>query len=118
MYVSANDVHLLADLIDEGIQADFMQIHLSRNLMETIKIAVTPTGFEVIIPAEMYDIDKWLKQKVIVYKGTGSYADDVDISGGWSGAHKGYIDNAINSAIYRWLNILATKYTFVSRKDI
>lgn len=118
MRVSANDVQLLADLIDDGIQADFMLIHLSANLMETIEIEVTPIGFNVIIPAEMYDIDLWMKKGAIVYKGTGSYADEVDISGGWSGSHIGYVDRAIDSAIIRWLNILGTKYSLVSRKDI
>ena len=93
----------LAEKIKEKIRNDFKEVHLSQNLMNTISISSTPTGFLIDIPAEIYDLAKYYKEGVIVYTGAGSYAEDVDINGGFSGKHKDYIERAILESVNEWL---------------
>lgn len=93
----------LAEKIKEKIRNDFKEVHLSQNLMNTISISSTPTGFLIDIPAEIYDLAKYYKEGVIVYTGAGSYAEDVDINGGFSGKHKDYIERAILESVSEWI---------------
>ena len=93
----------LAEKIKEKIRNDFKEVHLSQNLMNTISISSTPTGFLVDIPAEIYDLAKYYKEGVIIYTGAGSYAEDVDINGGFSGKHKDYIERAILESVSEWV---------------
>lgn len=93
----------LAQKIEDNIRKNFETVHLSGNLMNTINITMSETGFAVEIPAEMYDIEKYLNEKVIVYTGEGSYAQKVNISGGISGKHINYVEYAITDAIYEWI---------------
>lgn len=93
----------LAEKIKEKIRNDFKEVHLSQNLMNTISVSSTPTGFLVDIPAEIYDLAKYYKEGVIIYTGNGSYAEDVDINGGFSGKHKDYIERAILESVNEWL---------------
>jgi hypothetical protein len=96
------DLQLLAEKIKENIQKEFEFIHLSKNLMDTITVARTTNGYEIEIPAEIYDINKYYKQGVIVYTNEGSYAQEVDDKGGFSTTHKNYIIRAIMNAIEDW----------------
>lgn len=93
----------LAEKIKEKIRNDFKEVHLSQNLMNTISISSTPTGFLIDIPAEIYDLAKYYKEGVIIYTGAGSYAEDVDINGGFSGKHKDYIERAILESVSEWI---------------
>ena len=93
----------LAEKIKEKIRNDFKEVHLSQNLMNTISVSSTPTGFLIDIPAEIYDLAKYYKEGVIIYTGTGSYAEDVDINGGFSGKHKDYIERAILESVREWI---------------
>ena len=93
----------LAEKIKQKIINDFKEVHLSQNLMNTISVSSTPTGFLVDIPAEIYDLAKYYKEGVIIYTGAGSYAEDVDINGGFSGKHKDYIERAILESVSEWL---------------
>ena len=93
----------LAEKIKEKIRNDFKEVHLSQNLMNTISVSSTPTGFLIDIPAEIYDLAKYYKEGVIIYTGAGSYAEDVDINGGFSGKHKDYIERAILESVSEWL---------------
>lgn len=93
----------LAELIKEHIISGFEDKHLSRNLMNTIQVRKTDNGFEVDIPAEMYDLKKWNKEKVVVYTGQGSYAQRVDVTGGFSRKHKAYVEYAIEESITKWI---------------
>lgn len=93
----------LAEKIKEKIRNDFKDVHLSQNLMNTISISSTPTGFLIDIPAEIYDLAKYYKEGVIIYTGAGSYAEDVDINGGFSGKHKDYIERAILESVSEWV---------------
>ena len=93
----------LAEKIKQKIINDFKEVHLSQNLMNTLSVSSTPTGFLVDIPAEIYDLAKYYKEGVIIYTGAGSYAEDVDINGGFSGKHKDYIERAILESVSEWL---------------
>ena len=93
----------LAEKIKQKIINDFKEVHLSQNLMNTISVSSTPNGFLVDIPAEIYDLAKYYKEGVIIYTGAGSYAEDVDINGGFSGKHKDYIERAILESVSEWL---------------
>ena len=93
----------LAEKIKEKIRNDFKEVHLSQNLMNTISVSSTPTGFLIDIPAEIYDLAKYYKEGVIIYTGAGSYAEDVDINGGFSGKHKDYIERAILESVSEWV---------------
>jgi isopentenyl phosphate kinase len=104
--ITDNDIQELARLIKTSIQNGFEVVHLSKNLMDTIEIDLTAEGFLLTIPAEMYDIQKFRDKGVIVYSGVGSYAQEVDVTGGFSGKHKNYVENAIQEAIIFWLNKL------------
>ena len=93
----------LAEKIKEKIKDDFKEVHLSQKLMNTISVTPTSTGFLIDIPAEVYDLNKYKKEGVIVYTGNGSYAEEVDVQGGFSGKHKEYIERAILESIREWL---------------
>ena len=93
----------LAEKIKEKIRNDFKEVHLSQNLMNTISVSSTPTGFLIDIPAEIYDLAKYYKEGVVIYTGAGSYAEDVDINGGFSGKHKDYIERAILESVREWI---------------
>lgn len=97
------NLHKLAEKIREYIKKDFEEIHLSRNLMDTIVVYATENGFSVDIPAELYDIDKYLNEGVVVYTGGGSYAQEVNQTGGWSGEHEHYVEYSIKKAIFDWV---------------
>jgi len=118
--IAKDDLKLLADYIQEEIQLQFRDTHLTGNLMETISVIEGVDGFEVHIPAKMYSLYDWFINKVLVYTGQGSYASQLDIKGSefelWREDkqgnilktyikphnHKGYIMIAINNALMRW----------------
>lgn len=97
------DLKILADLIKKNIQEDFENIHLTGQLMNTIKITRTTMGFEIDIPAELYDLSIWYDKKVIVHTNNGSYAQIVNEDGGFSGEHINYVERSITKAINEWL---------------
>ena len=94
----------LALMIQEHIINGFKEKHLTMNLMNTIQVRKTDRGFEVDIPAELYDLKKWNEEKVVVYTGEGSYAQRVDVTGGFSKKHKAYVEYAIEESINAWVN--------------
>lgn len=104
--LSYYQMQLLAMKIRDKLREDFIELHLTGNLMETIQINKTGTGFEIEIPAEIYDLKTWYEKGVIVYTGNGSYAQDVDVEGGFSGKHKNYVEDAIKEAISEWVKEL------------
>lgn len=93
----------LAEMIKNNIKSDFEKVHLSGNLMNTIKVSYNADGFQVEIPAEMYDIALYKKDKVLKFTGKGSYAQEVNETGGHSGKHKNYVERAIETAINEWI---------------
>lgn len=93
----------LAQKIRNKIKEDFKDIHLSGNLMDTITIEQIPDGYRVTVNAKMYDISKFKKEGIIVYNNKGSYAQEVDVTGGFSGKHKDYIERAVTESLQEWL---------------
>ena len=93
----------LAEMIKLNIEKDFETIHLSGNLAETIKIAYNADGFQIEIPAKMYDMKLYKEKKILKFTGKGSYAQEVNETGGISGKHKNYIERAIREAINSWI---------------
>ena len=133
MLVSDEDLMLLANLIVENIKKDFEQKHLSGNLANTIEIAKTDTGIQVIVPAEKYNMSMYMKKGVVLHTGTGSYASKLDEegsvirfprSGGPGrpkekkiGNHKGYVEKSISDAIEVWRNMISDKYEIKSIQE-
>lgn len=103
MIISTLDLQNLANKIVGKIKEDFEVYHISKNLIDTIKITQTSKGIDIDIPAEIYDLKRWFKDRVIVYTGKGSYAQEVDEQGGFSGVHTNYVEDAIKSAIKEWI---------------
>lgn len=100
--LSSSELSILAEKIKNKIFKNFEYVHLSKNLIDTIEVRRTTFGYEIDIPAEIYDLQKWYKERVIVYTGEGSYAQEVNESGGFSGKHTNYVEDAIKEAISEW----------------
>lgn len=95
----------LARMIADKARDDFLEVHLSGNLMHTITTYHNGGGdFVVNIPAPMYDLGLYKKKGVVVtIPGKGSYASEVDKLGGFSKKHKNYAERAIFSGIDSWM---------------
>lgn len=94
----------LAEKIKNHLKDEFEELHLSGNLMDTITIDHDGDGYLVKIPAKVYDILQFYKTGAIIYReDKGSYAQEVNITGGFSGRHKGYVEKSINNAINEWI---------------
>lgn len=102
--VKEDQLRALADLIAANVRANFEEIHLSGNLMDTIEVGKDFGYYMVRIPAVRYDLAKYRATHAIVYTPEkGSYADEVDSRGGFSGRHVDYVDLSIKRALYQWL---------------
>lgn len=107
--ITNNMKKVLAELIARNLKKNFEVIHLSGNLADTIFIEETLEGYKVHIPAQMYDLKEWNKSKVIIYTDEGSYAQKVNITGGFSKLHKHYVEQSIFEAIDEWKHIYRLK---------
>lgn len=104
--------------ITKNLKENFKKVYLTHNLARTINteipkstnalyiyesvgIGLPPMKILTIhIPAVRYDLDKWYEDHTIVHTPEkGSYAQEVNIKGGFSGLHKGYVEQAIISSI-------------------
>lgn len=95
-----NELQRFAQMIYQGIYQDFAIRHLSGNLMGTMRIEAGPNEVRISVPAVRYDWKSWNKEKSIVYRPElGSYAEAVDVYGGFSKTHQNYADRAIFAAI-------------------
>jgi hypothetical protein len=92
----------LSIMIMNEIKADFEVIFYSGNLRDTLYVEPTGNGVKVVIEAEMYDLLQYKKNSVIIYTGEGSYANEVDIKGGFSGKHQDYVIRSIQNGITQW----------------
>lgn len=93
----------LVKLILEELRKEFETVRLSGNLINTIKVYKEDGKWIIDIPAQMYDINRYKKSGVVVYNNRGSYASEVDKSGGFSGKHVDYVDRCIANAIQLWM---------------
>lgn len=119
MKISEEDLMLFKDLIIEEIKADFEEKHLSLNLVNTIYWQKTEEGYNIVIPAEIYNMYKFFKSGVVVPMGKGSYASHLDTIGSefmvypkkgkrflkTPHNHIGYIDRAIQRATETWFQM-------------
>ena len=131
MKVSKEDLLILVNFINEEIKADFMMKKLSGNLVRTISIHETDEGYEIEIPAEIYDMYQYYAHKVIIPTGKGSYASELNDKGsefiGYDSKgrrkkyspynHKEFVDRAIHSAITKWTLMMQTKYKIEGIKE-
>lgn len=105
MATTSESKEKLAKLILEELKKEFQVTHLSKNLVNTLKIYKDGEKWVVEIPAVMYDFKTYFSKGVIVpYNGDDSYAQLINQTGGFSKKHKNYVENCINSAIKRWLD--------------
>ena len=106
--VGHDELQKLADIIVAKINEEFEIKHLSRNLVNTIKIEMVEDKIDIIIPAETYDILKFKEKGVVIPTGKGSYASKLDEEGSSlmvsnkngsyqikPGNHKGFLDKVI-----------------------
>lgn len=102
--VTERSLETLSVYIAEELQRGFRDVFLSGNLRDTIWVEQVGETFQVHVPAVCYNIPIFLKTGVVIYdQGDKSYAKQVDITGGWSGKHKNYVENAIQNALTRWM---------------
>ena len=96
----------LAKLIVANLQREFETIHFTGNLANTITISEINGGIAVEIPAQRYSFAAYQKKGIIIpYEKGGSYASEVDKTGGFSGTHKGYVEKSISMAIAQWMKM-------------
>lgn len=119
MPIEKDALNKLKDLIIEEIKNDFTSKYLSKNLVNTIRWEETPEGFNIIIPAEVYNMYKFFKSGVVIPNGRGSYASFLDTTGSefmvypdkgkrflaTPHNHVGYVERAINGAFEKWFSI-------------
>lgn len=109
--ITESDIRRLGELIAGNIKENFREVHLSGNLMDGISVSSTGDGVSVSIPAVRYDIDRFRKERVIVLRpAEGSYAEEVNKTGGFSGFHVGYVEDAIRKGIIQWCSSLGINY--------
>lgn len=93
----------LAKCIEEAFKEEFEIVHLAKNLVNTMKIEVTDTGVAIDIPAMKYNMKKFRETGVIKYYYRGSYAEQINKTGGLSGKHTDYVEECIKKGIQKWL---------------
>lgn len=94
----------LAEFIKQAIIQEFSTIYFSGNLRDTIMIEETEDGYDVVIPAQLYNVDYYMEHGVILYDRMGSYASEVDKQGGFSKTHTNYVERCIQQAITLWMS--------------
>lgn len=109
----------LANYIIEELKREFSVKHLSKNLINTVKVLDEGDEIRIEIPARTYNMLKYQKEGVVVYTSHGSYASRLDKEGSSfniypnsnrtgsfrlkTGNHIGYVDKIINNALQRFL---------------
>lgn len=106
MALLESEIELLATLIKKEIQEEFSNKKITGNLANTITIEKNSKNeYNIIIPAEKYDLKEWDKHKVIKKDPIKSYANAVNETGGFSKTHKGYVERAIEKAVVKWMSL-------------
>ena len=85
----------LTMMIEEEIRREFNYYGLSGNLLKGIEITFNGTGYDIKIPAETYDVAKWLDKKIIVHNNKGSYVGHVNSYG----KHQNFIERCVERAL-------------------
>ena len=109
--------------MEEELKAKYRIPHLSGNSSDTIYSEfVSTTGISkgiIHIPAERYNIPKFLQEGVIVYTGEGSYANEIEEqTGGFSGRHFHQTRDVVNRTLRKFIySIDKSKYDVVVKGD-
>jgi hypothetical protein len=98
-----NDKLELAKCIEEAFREEFKIVHLAKNLVNTMKIEVVDGVVTIDIPAMKYNMKKFRETGIIKYYYRGSYAEQINNTGGLSGKHEGYIEKCIETGVSKWL---------------
>lgn len=106
-YAGTDMMELLVSLIIKHLRAEFELKHLTKNLINTIRVEELDDRINIIIPAEVYDYVLFKTKKVIVHTGEGSYASRIDVEGSWNGNHRDYVNRIVNNAIQEWRQIIS-----------
>ena len=93
----------LAKCIEEAFREEFELVHLAKNLINTIKIENNNGVITIDIPAMKYNMKKFKETGVVKYYYRGSYAEQINNTGGLSGKHVGYIERCIEKGVQKWL---------------
>ena len=95
----------LASLIKDALQEGFREYYLTGRLRDTISVSKGGDGSVIVhIPADAYDLNLYRATHVIVNRpDLGSYAQLVNITGGLSHRHIGYVEHALDVAILTWI---------------
>ena len=113
--VSDSDMKLLAMLVEDEIKKEFSTYYLSGNLKNSVKIEKNQSnGYNITIAAPRYDIREYKRTGTKIPK-PGSYAADVDKTGGFSKMHKGYAEKCVERALTRWEALKRDKYASIRR---
>ena len=97
--ITEQDLQELARLIVLNIKEEFAIKHLSKNLINTIRIENMGETVNIHIPARVYDMLEYKRNKVIKYTGNDSYASSLDEQ---SKNHTGYVNKALDKALQQW----------------
>lgn len=111
----------IIECIQKAVLDEFKTLHFSGNLMDTIEMAFSPVQeeFKLFIKAPVYDIAYYKKTGIIIppknkttnnkktWKSKnvvrhGSYAEQVNIYGGFSHKHKDYVERCIEKGYEMW----------------
>ena len=119
------ELEMLADIIVKNIKEEFSEKHLSGNLVNTITVEKLGDEIKINIPAQTYNMLKYLEKGVVIHTGHGSYASSLDEEGSSfmiypggtrkgsfrtsPGNHKGYVDKVINKSIREWRGVINGK---------
>lgn len=117
-----NELRKLAEIIIRKLKEEFAVKHLSGNLVNTIVIEMAGDEINIRIPAQTYNMLKYLEKGVVIHTSHGSYASKLDEEGSSFmvypggrrlGSHRvspknhiGYIDRIINSSIQEWKGLV------------
>ena len=122
MKAGERELEQLARLIVEKLKEEFAIKHLSKNLINTIKVENLGDEIKIHIPARTYNMLLFQTKGVVVHTNHGSYASKLDEEGSQfysypkgtrKGSkrisprnHKGYVDKVINQAIREWSSMI------------
>lgn len=120
--IDQKDLELLAEIVVKNIKAEFEIKHLSRNLVNTMRIENLGNEIKIYIPAQTYNMLLFRQKGVVVHTSHGSYASKLDQEGSSfmiypgdtrkgsfrtkPGNHKGFVEKVIQESIREWNGML------------
>lgn len=123
--LTQKDLRDFAFAIKNNIDQEFSNKYLTHNLVDTVQIVEGQDNIQVTIPAKIYNFYQYFKHGgVIIYRGGGSYASQLDRYGSEfvyypeTGGrvfikphnHIGYVDRVIDNSIVEWSSKILKKF--------